>query len=340
MSFSNWPDCQHLKQATEDVRGLSFRGPRGPSDAETMSRLSHLSWKADDVEWMVPPEDLRPRLEEGTDREHGSDIVFAEMDGAAIGYAELRWEASDSDQKYYRLDVHLLPQWRGKGIREAMFRSCEERLAEISSFSRSPARKYILVWAFDGQNEWRDILLSAGYLSSWHLLEMVRVDLGAVKDVPAPPGLDLRPARPEDYPGIWSLFRECFAGEQWSSEAQWDEQEFEEWKRSKNFMPALWKIARQGEDVVGVVENYVDEDECRAHGKKVGHSHRVCVREDWRRKGLATYLITHSLNLFRDMGMDEVTLDTEVENKSRAMRVYMGVGFTVRRTFTFFVKPL
>ena len=46
------------------------------------------------------------------------------------------------------------------------------------------------------------------------------------------------------------------------------------------------------------------------------------------------------MKLLRDMGVDEVTLDTEVENKSRAMRVYEGVGFSTRRTFTFYAKPV
>ncbi len=99
-------------------------------------------------------------------------------------------------------------------------------------------------------------------------------------------------------------------------------------------------VARSGEDVIGVVENYVNEGEWATFGRKVAHSSRVCVRSDWRRKGVSTYLLTRSLKLLRDIGVDEVTLDTEVENKSRAMRVYEGVGFAARRTFTFYAKSL
>ena len=340
MTLKDRPSCPHLRRAAEEVEGLSFRGLRGPSDAEIMSRVSHLSWKDDGVEWLVSPEDIRSRLEDKSDHDPISDLVFAEIGGDTVGYAEVTWDSSDSDPKYYKHAAHLLPQWRGKGIREAMFRSNEERILEVSSLDRSPSRKYIQVWTFDGPNEWKDLVESWGYPPSWHLLEMVYTDMRLIKDAPTPTGLDLGPARPEDYAGIWALFRECFSREPWSSPDAWGEAEFEEWKASKDFMPALWKIARSGGEVVGVVENYVNEDEHATYGKRVAHSHRVCVKDGWRRKGLATYLLTSSLKLLRDMGVDEVTLDTEVENKSRAMRVYEGVGFSTRRTFTFYAKPV
>lgn len=64
MTLNDRASCPHLRRAAEEVEGLSFRGLSGPSDAEIMSRVSHLSWKDDGVEWLVSPEDIRSRLED------------------------------------------------------------------------------------------------------------------------------------------------------------------------------------------------------------------------------------------------------------------------------------
>ena len=340
MTVSNWMDCQHLRGISADVPGLSFRGYRDASDIEMMSRVSHLSWKADGVEWLVTPEDTARRLEDTSDHDHRADILIAEVDGEAVGFSELAWNSPDQDPKYYGHSVHLLPQWRGKGLMEAMFKSDEMRLQEISSHHPVTGRCYFKLWAFDGPNEWKGIVESSGYSPIWHLLEMAHNDLSSVRDVPPPDGLDFGPVRPEDYPKVWALFRECFSQEQWSSPERWSEKEYEEWTRSTDFCPDLWKVARAGSVIVGVVESCISERQCAAYGRRIAYSNRVCVKDGWRRKGIATYLLTSSLNQLRAMGIEEVSLDTEVENKSRAMRVYMGVGFTTRRTFTFYAKPL
>ncbi|MDQ1372136.1 MAG: family N-acetyltransferase [Candidatus Thermoplasmatota archaeon] len=340
MSLSDWLECPHLRMISAQVPGLSFRGFRGAADIETMSKVSHLSWKADGVEWMVSPEETASWLEDKSDHDHRLDLLFAEVGGEVVGFCKLVWDSSEEDPKYYGHSAHLLPQWRGMGITKAMFESNEARIQEISSAHPVGGRAYIKLWAYDGPSEWRGIVESSGFSPIWHLLEMVNADLASVRDHQAPEGLDFGPVRSEEYPKVWALFRDCFSHEQWSSPEEWSARAYDEWLQSPNFTPNLWMVARSGEDVIGVVENYVNEGEWATFGRKVAHSNRVCVRSDWRRKGVSTYLLTRSLKLLRDIGVDEVTLDTEVENKSRAMRVYEGVGFAARRTFTFYAKPL
>lgn len=339
MPLSDWLDCIHLRRIPAQVPGLSFRGFRDASDIQKMSQISHLSWKADGVEWLVSAEDTKSWLDDKSDHDHRLDVLFAEVDGEVIGYSELAWDSTDADPKYYGHSVYLLPQWRGKGVTAAMFESNEARIREVSSAYPVNGRNHVRLWAYDGPSEWRDIVESSGFSPIWHLLEMAHRDLDSVRDRPRPEGLDFGPVRPEEYPEVWALFRECFSAEQWSSPERWSDRAYEQWTKSPNFMPSLWAVARSGAEVVGVVENYVNEEECSTYGRKVAHSNRVCVKSGWRRKGVSTYLLTSSLKLLRDIGVEEVTLDTEVENKSMAMRIYEGVGFAPRRTFTFYAKP-
>lgn len=340
MELTEWLECPHLAKIRASVPGISFRRAGEPSDAEEMSRISHLSWKADGVEWTVTAEETRTWLEDASDHDHWADVLVIKADGAMVGYSELAWDSKDTDPKYYGHIVFLLPEWRGKGIMEAVFESNELRLRQIASSVRAGGRPYIKLWAYDGPNDWKTKVESSGYEPIWHLLEMAHSDLASVRDAPRPEGLEYGPVRPEEYRPIWLLFRECFALEQWSSPERWSDQAYEEWLRSPNFTPHLWEVARAGGDIVGVVENYVNEEECASLGRKVAHSNRVCVRDGWRRRGITSYLMSRSLNHLRDIGVVEVTLDTEVENRSRAMRVYQKAGFATRRTFTFYAKPL
>jgi GNAT superfamily N-acetyltransferase len=340
MQLSDWFECPHLARARAQAPGLSFRALRGTSEVEAMSRVSHLSWRADGVEWLTRPEEIREWLEDTSDHDHVSDVLVMESGGKVVGYSELTWDSKDADPKYYGHVVFLLPEWRGRGVMEAVFDSNESRLREISAASPVTGRCFIKVWAYDGPNDWRTKVESSGHSPTWHLLEMVHKDLASLKDAPMPEGLDYGPVRPDEYHAIWLLYRECFSAEQWSSPEKWSERAYEEWLRSPNFSPPLWRVARAGDEIVGVVENYVNDEECSSLGRRVAHSGPVCVRDGWRRKGITTYLMTSSLKHLRDIGVEEVTLDTEVENKSRAMRVYQKVGFATRRTFTFYAKPL
>ncbi len=339
MAHQDREGCPHLARAAGEVHGLSFRGLRDASEAGTMSRLSHLSWKADGVEWLLSPEDIASGLA-GKGSRRGTEVVFAELGGTQVGYAQVSWDEANPPQGRYRQAVHLLPEWRGRGIREAMFRSNEERMTVLATEHGLSGACGAEVWALDVPSKWRDLVESSGYAPVWHLLEMVRRDLGSVEDVPAPAGLDFGPVLPDDHPKVWALCRDCFSEDMWSGPERWNEESYREWVASDRFRPELWKVARSGTDVVGLVENQVSEEECRTLGRRVAHCNMVCVREDWRRKGVATYLLKSSLKSLRDIGIEEATLDTEVENVSRAMRVYEAVGFVLRRNFTFYRKPL
>ncbi len=340
MDPSDLRESSHLKMISTRVPGLSFRGFRDAADIRMMSELSHTSWKADGVEWFVSPEELTAWLDDKSDHDHRQDLLFAEVEGEPVGYSEVDWSAAEADPKYYSHSVHILPQWRGKGILEAMFSSNEDRIREIASAKPVAGRPYLKLWAYDGPSDWKSLVESSDYSPIFHLLEMAHTDLGSVRELEPPPGLDFGPARPEEYGPIWALLRECFSHEAWTSPELWSDDVYMEWLRSPNFSPDLWKVARSGKEIVGFVENHVNEEECARCGRRISHSNRVCVRADWRRKGIASYLMVKSLKDLRDIGVEEATLDTEVENKSLAMKMYESVGFRTRRTFTFYAKAL
>lgn len=73
-----------------------------------------------------------------------------------------------------------------------------------------------------------------------------------------------------------------------------------------------------------------------AIGRRVGHITQLCVAPEDRNQGLGRRLLTASMNGFRALGCDTVSL-TVTANNSSAVRLYETMGFAVWRRFSAFV---
>ncbi|UCE44749.1 MAG: GNAT family N-acetyltransferase [Methanobacteriota archaeon] len=329
-----------IKVNGPEIEGLRFRAFADDSDFGKMSKINQLSLKADGVVWIESEEDIRARFSAVKDRDPRSDILFVDVHDTTVGYAQLSWDDEPSKVKAYIHSAFLLPEWRGRGIREALFHFNERRLEEIASQHGFECDKYLQVWSYDEPNDWKSVVEKMGYTPVWHLLEMAHVNLPRVSISDLPEGLCVRPPREEEYHDLWQLYRDCFIGELWFVPYTWSEDAYRNWVSSSTFDPELINVAWDGANPVGIVEMVVSEEEIQRTGDKVAHAWAVCVAERWRRKGVARALLTRGLTQVRDLGIEEVLLDTEAENKHSAMRVYESVGFDIRRTFTFHRKAI
>jgi ribosomal protein S18 acetylase RimI-like enzyme len=67
-------------------------------------------------------------------------------------------------------------------------------------------------------------------------------------------------------------------------------------------------------------------------GLSRGWLDHISVRRPWRRRGLASALITDALRALREAGLAEAALGVDAENVSGALRVYEALGFRRART--------
>jgi GNAT superfamily N-acetyltransferase len=89
-----------------------------------------------------------------------------------------------------------------------------------------------------------------------------------------------------------------------------------------------------------MVLNYLNEEENKEYNRKRGWTENISVRRPWRRCGLARALLTHSLQMFKDMGMDHAALGVDTQNLSGALDLYQSVGFRVEKRQTAYRKKL
>ena len=104
--------------------------------------------------------------------------------------------------------------------------------------------------------------------------------------------------------------------------------------------PHLWKVAWDGEQVAGMVLNRLDETQNERYRRRRGHTNDIFVRRPWRRRGLARSLLVQSIEMFREMGMEETALGVDTQNPSGALNLYESVGYRMTRQHTFFNKRM
>jgi len=322
------------------VKGLVFRTYRGSEDVPAMVKILNPSLKADLIDMVANEEDLRRSFETPTNMDPFEDMIVAEVDGELIGYSELTWRQRLKNARVYLHYAHLAPEWRGKGIREAMLHYCEKRLVEMTTRHPANQTKYFEIYANSQDNDWKRILESEGYKPNWYVLELVRPDLDNIPDIPLPPGIEVRPVVPDHYHKVWDAAVEALKDENSFLEERNDEKAYQRQLAASTFSPQLWQIAWDGDEVVGGVHNYIDEEENKAYSRKWGHTEKIFVRRPWRNRGIAKALIARSLKVVRDMGMEAATLDVDSDNPSGALKLYESLGYRLEGEFTFYKKPI
>ena len=89
-----------------------------------------------------------------------------------------------------------------------------------------------------------------------------------------------------------------------------------------------------------MVLNFLNEKENEEYNRLRGWTENISVRRPWRRRGLACALLTRSLQMFKDMGMDHAALGVDTQNPTGALDLYKSVGFRVEKSYTAYWKEL
>lgn len=320
------------------IPGLAFRRFRGEKDYPTIVAVMEGSKEADQIDHTDTVEDIACAYRHLVNCDPYQDTLFVEMNGKVIGYTRVWWILKSDGTRTYCHFALLLPQWRSQNIRRSMLNHNERRLREIASAHPKDGLRFFEVWAGDAEVDWVSLLVGEGYKPVRYSFEMVRPNLEDIPDLPLPQGLEARAAKPEHYRKIWDAAGEAFQ-DHWGA-TEWREEWFEQWQEQSFFNPDLWQVAWDGDEVAGMILNFIHEKENREFNRKRGYTEEISVRRPWRKKGLARALLARSFKVLKDQGMIEAALSVDAENISGALRLYESMGFrTVKRHATY-RKPL
>jgi mycothiol synthase len=322
------------------IAGLTFRRFRGEVDYPAMLAIIEGSKEADGLEETESLEDIGRNYQYLTNCDPFQDMLFAEVDGQVISYGRVWWNPVVGGDRVYNHSNNMLPGWRGQGIRRAMLHYNERRLREIAAGHPPNGRRWFQAWAADTEEDWESLLTSEGYGAVRHGFEMVRPHLNGIPALPLPEGLEVRPVKPEHIRPIWEACKEAFRDSWQYSEEWFSENAYESWQKEPSFQPELWQIAWDGDQVAGMVLNFIHHKENEEYGRKRGYTEGICVRRPWRRRGLARALIARSFGVLKELGMEEAGLGVDTQNQNGALRLYESLGFRPVKRFSTYHKPL
>jgi mycothiol synthase len=320
------------------IPGLAFRHFRGESDYPHMAALINVCKVADGVERSTNVDDIARTYRHLENCDSRTDMVFAEVNGQVIAYGRIWWDDLSEGIRLYHPFGFVHPEWRGKGIGAFLWQLAEDRAHAIAAGHPKEKPKFFQVEPFETEKALVTLLESRGYQPARYETHMVRDLVEPFPEAPMPPGLEVRPAKPEHIRPIFEASNEAFR-DHWGIRDE-SEEEYKAELESPEFHPELWKVAWAGDQIASVIHNFVDEKENVEYQRKRGYTEGICTRRPWRKLGLARSLLVQSMQMFKDMGMTETALSVDSENLSGAFRLYEGVGYRKVKQMTVYRKPL
>jgi mycothiol synthase len=308
------------------ITGLRFRSFAGPQDLPAMLAVIIPSKLADGIEEGDSLEQITNNYEHLEHCNPYGDMVMVEIDGRLIGYSRVTYYFEEkTGDGIYSLFGFIHPDWRRRGLGLAMMRYNEQHLRQIAAGHPVKGQRFFETYLQTTQLEAVALAEQEGYQPARYGYIMVRPDLENLLDAPMPDGLEVRPVLPEHVRMIWDASQEAFQ-DHWGY-AKEGEEDYQGWLNWPYFKPELWQVAWDGDQVAGMVLNFINLAENEQFQRKRGWTENIAVRRPWRKRGLARGLIFRSLAMLKDKGMTEAALGVDTQNTSGALRVYESCGF-------------
>jgi mycothiol synthase len=232
------------------------------------------------------------------------------------------------------------PEWRRRGVGrrllESAYRRGEECLAEIEV-----AMVHFHSNTRDVEEDRKALYEGFGMKPVRYMVNLARPVNGNLPPVTVPEGYRLRIFDPErDAETAWRVDNAAFRDHWGHAEIKWEE--FLHLLKMPHMRPELWLLAEEAAtgEVVGLGFNVIDPDWIAQTGRQEGYLDTLAVLREHRKRGLGTALISKSLQVLRNAGMEAVHLHADSENLTGAMRLYEGVGFEVRKRYVAYRRTM
>lgn len=269
----------------------------GVMAAEERGVLGETSWGADEMrDWWA-----WVKLEK-------SWIVESNGELAAIGLVMPR------DSGRIMTWIAVDPRYAGHGLATELLSRGEQSAREVGG-------KIFSVGRLAKNAAAKTLFDRLGFAEVRRYFQM-RIDFDGEPRAPAwPDGVSVSTFRRDDAREFKSTLDEAFA-EEWGHV----EVPFDEWMAARVDDPnqdhSLWFIARDGDDIAGVLRG-----EAPRHGG--GFVGMLGVRGAWRKRGIGLALLQHAFREFHRRGYPHASLGVDSENPTGATRLYERAGMRV-----------
>ena len=315
--------------------GYTGRPFEGSEDYATLAALLNASEGANGCQVLTTTEQMAHSYAHVQRCDLTTDLLIVHgPDDTPVAYTRVFWDQELDGLRRYGFVCHILPEHRA-ALTGALLDWIEQRIYAIATEQAYDGPRCFQTWCENeaGMGWMLDELKERGFEPTRYGYLMVRDLSEPIPDDDLPEGFTTRHCSRGDLRAIWDAMDEAFR-DHWGFREQ-TEAEYEAWTQDPELDPTLWQVAWAGDEVAGMVLNFVPREENARFGLSRGWTDPICVRRPWRRRGLARALILRSLRMFRKLGYREAALGVDTQNTSGALHVYEGCGFKpIRRSVT------
>jgi len=316
---------------------LRIRTYAGQVDDQPIVDVMTAAHLADDFDYIPTVEQFASEVEHPAGFDPQRHIVVGELAGRVVAVGRVAYVRRAGEDTYeISADVH--PEVPRREIGRAILNRLEGLARDMAADRPAGASCRYASWCVDSAEDTRALLTAEGYRPARYYLEMVRDGLADIPETPLPDGLEMRPVEAADHRRIFDAQAEAFQ-DHWGAR-EWTDANFEGMFGAPDLDTSLWRVAWEGEEVVGVCANWVYAEENERLGVNRGWLEQVSVRRPWRRRGVARALIGTSLRAFADRGLTSAALAVDADNPTGALGLYEGLGFRVNKPATMYRKAM
>jgi ribosomal protein S18 acetylase RimI-like enzyme len=302
-----------------DVNGITLR-TFVPEDASRIVELQRRSLAAcTDISLLPECFYLAPGFA------GGQNILCAvDASGAHLGHAMLFPNGVHRRLKALMLwlDLRVDPELENRDVlRDLLLERMTARARQVQQADGGPAMLYATY--FESGEASIGYLKSRGFTHFESMVQMRRNLHHPIPVVPKPEGLEIRSWQLEteqEQRRYLAASEAAFGTEERSLE------DLQHFLRSDLWAGGTAFTAFDGNRVVGSVMAYLDPNPAD-DGGRVGLTEYVFVRPEWRRRGVARYLLAESLAYLKAREVDYASLEVLVENVN-ARSLYEDLGYT------------
>ncbi len=325
-----------------NVEGVSFRYYQGKEDHPAMIDLYNCIHEDAGLEERETQEQFDITYSSLRNCNPQKDIILCEIDGKLVSAGKVSW-AVETDGKYlYPVSNMTHPDWLKSEIATAVQNWVEKRARQIAAEHPADAPKFFEIWVSKTETEKIEMITATGFEVERYFYDMTCDLSEPIEVTPMPEGLEVKLVTPENYRKLWDASVEAFH-DHWG-DTEYTEEDFQRFlkriKESPVYDPEMWMVGWEGEEIAGMVLNKIFAEENKALGIQRGYTDPICVRRPWRKRGLASALISRSLVLLKEKGMAVAALGVDTENPSGALGLYQRHGFRPAQEFRVYRKPL
>jgi mycothiol synthase len=325
------------RDGAPEIAGLRARFFGDAADYPRLAALFRAANAADRIPWLPSDEQVRLEFDADEGTVPADDVVFAEVDGRLIGATGVDRAIRDGVITY-ELWGSIDPAFRRRGLGTWLLAWALER-ARVRASREDPLVPVNLgSFSEDSETAHRALLANARFEPVRHFFLMRRDLSEPIPAAPLPDGLEIRPVAQDQWRTIFDAENEAFR-DHWGYREGTD-RVFEATYAHAELDTSLWVVAWDGDQIAGVIQNWIWPEENERLGVRRGWLEHISVRRPWRRRGLARAMTAMSLERFRERGLDDGMLGVDSENPNGALGLYEGVGFTVFSRAAAYRRPL